>query len=142
MPATSEDAKLILQLYEMRREETMRKARHFITFCFFPETVEDVRAMLRNMEAPEHGAYFRQVYTYWEMAAALVNHGTINEDLFNECNGEHLAVYAKIEDLLPGLREAFGAHFMSNLEALIQRMPDGASRMARLKENLKSLANQ
>ena len=46
--ATAQDAELILKLYELRTEETMRKARHFVIMEFFPSSPEDVQALFAN----------------------------------------------------------------------------------------------
>jgi hypothetical protein len=135
--ATSEDANLILKLYELRRDPVMREARDFVAFKFFPETAEDVKAVLFNAEQPHLGAYFRQVTTYWDMAAAMVNHGAINEQLFFDTNTEYLAVYAKLEPILPQLRDMFGPWYMVNLEKLVKRYPNYEERIASLRERLK-----
>src|SRR3982750_3752204 len=98
-----ESADLILKLYDLRREETMRKARNWF-FSFNPTSVEDY---FKTMMDPEVGGYLRMVTSYWDMAAAMVNHGAIDPDLFNETAGEHMMVFATIEPLLAQLREKF-----------------------------------
>ena len=40
--ATAADAELVLKLYEMRREETLRRARRFMIFDFNPKTLEEL----------------------------------------------------------------------------------------------------
>jgi hypothetical protein len=138
--ATTEDANLILKLYELRREEVLRKARDFMIFEFFPQSADDIMALFGNPERAQHGAYFRQVVSYWDMTASLVNHGTINEELFFDTNGEHLAVWAKICDFAPKLREAFGPQMLVNLEKLVQRQPQGLERVQMFKERFKQWA--
>jgi hypothetical protein len=56
-----EEAGLILKLYELRREETMRKARDWFFREFNPETVADFNAA---MFSPNSG-YLRMVISYW-----------------------------------------------------------------------------
>src|SRR5262245_65007002 len=93
--ATPQDADLIIKLYDLRRDETMRKARNFFTFEFFPKSADDVKALFTNIqEHPEHNAYLRQVVSYWEMVAAMVNHGSIDWALFFDTNGEFFGVCA------------------------------------------------
>lgn len=135
--ATTEDANLILRLYELRREEVMRKARNFVLMEFNPQSVDEIMAIFTDMEHPERNAYFRQVLSYWDMAASLVNHGALNQDLFFDTNGECIVVWAKIDDFVPQLRETFGPQFMANLEKLIKSQPDGAQRVAMFKERIK-----
>src|ERR1041384_3032725 len=138
--ATIEDANLILRLYELRREEVMRKARNYVFMEFNPQSAEDVMAVFTDTEHPEHNAYFRQVVSYWDMAASLVNHGTLNDQLFFDTNGEYLVVWAKIGDFVPQLREALGPQFLANLEKLIQRQPDGMQKVQMFKERIKQWA--
>ena len=79
-----EEAGLILKLYELRREETMRKARDWYFREFHPQSLAD----FNNAMFGEHSAYLRMVASYWDMAASLVNHGAISVDLFSDSNGE------------------------------------------------------
>jgi len=138
--ATKEDADLILKLYELRREETMRQARNFIFQEFNPQSAEDIQAMFLDTAHPEYNAYFRQVTSYWDMAAALVNHGTVDAALFFDTNGEHLGVWAKISDFIPQLRGFLGPQYMANLEKLIQNQPNGMERVKMFKERFKQWA--
>lgn len=137
--ATAEDAKLILELYELRREETMRKARAFVfSPDFMPTSAKDLMDLV--MTDPQKSAYFRQASSYWDMAAALVNHGTIDAALFYDTNGEYLAVWAKIGELVPDLRAIFGPQYLKNLEQLIANQPDGARRIELFKARFKKIA--
>ena len=141
--ATPQDADLIIKLYELRRDETMRKARNYFAFEFFPKSVDDVKEILTNVqEYPEQNAYFRQVISYWEMAAAMVNHGSIDQALFFDTNGEFFGVWAKIGDFIEDLRASFGPQFLINLEKLIASAPDGAKRVQTMKERFNSMAAQ
>ena len=129
--ATSADAQLILQLYDFRRESEMRKARNFI-FSFWPETAQDVINIFMNFGSQEN-AWTRQVGTYWEMAASLVNRGALNPDLFFDSNGEMFFVYAKFHPFLKELREYFQEPaIFSNVEKLVQSTPDGRERLQRM----------
>ena len=98
-----ESADLILKLYDLRRETKMREARNWI-FSFNPTSADEY---FQTMMDPEVGGYLRMVSSYWDMAAAMVNHGAIDADLFNETAGEHVMVFAKIEPFLAELREKF-----------------------------------
>jgi hypothetical protein len=141
--ATPQDADLIIKLYDLRRDETMRKARKYFALEFFPKSIEDVKEVLFNVqEHPEHNAYFRQVISYWEMAAAMVNHGSIDQALFLDTNGEFLVVWAKIGDYIEDLRAALGPQFLVNLEKLIASAPDGAQRVQAMKERFNAMAAQ
>jgi hypothetical protein len=79
--ASAADAELVLRLYELRREETLRKGRRFLVFDFNPKTVEELRVVSRDPKS-EHNPYWRQTITYWEMAASMVLRGALDADLF------------------------------------------------------------
>ena len=130
-----EEAGLILKLYELRREETMRKARDWYFREFNPKSF----AEFNNALMGEHSGHMRMVVTYWDMAAALVNSGAISLQLFNEANGEHLGVFSKIEPLLSEIRGAIGPQFAANLEKLVDATPDGRKRVAELRERFAAI---
>ena len=131
-----EDADLILKLYDLRREATMREARNWL-FTFNPTSVQDVIEVLLS----EHSGHYRMVISYWDMAAALVNNGAIDEKLFNETNGEHLFVYSKIEPVLEEIRAMFGnPDFLRNLETLVKRIPDSEAKIIAMRERMKKMA--
>ena len=131
-----QDADLILKLYDLRREAVMREARNWI-WTFNPTSVQDVIDTLLG----EHSGHYRMVLSYWEMAAAMVNNGAIDEKLFNESNGEHIFVYAKIEPLIGELRTFFGSpDFLLNLETLVKRIPESEQKIAAMRERMKRFA--
>ena len=134
-----ESADLILKLYDLRRETKMREARNWL-FTYNPTSVDEY---FQTMMDPEVGGYLRMVTSYWDMAAALVNHGAIDADLFNETAGEHIFVFAKIEPILADLRERFqSADIFKNLEKVINDDPKGAEKLARTKEMIKVIGEQ
>jgi len=132
-----EEAGLILKLYELRREETMRKARDWYFRDFNPQSMADFNTAMLG----EHSGYLRMVVSYWDMAAALVNNGAISLELFNDSNSEHMAIFSKIEPLLSEIR-AFAPQFALNVEKLIDATPDGRKRVASIRERMKAIGAQ
>lgn len=127
MATSHADADLVLKLYDLRREQTMREARSWYRQEFNPETPGDVAGVLGGSKS----AFFRMVVSYWDMAAALVNHGVIDESLFNDVNVEHVGTFAKVEPFLGELRSATGnPDFLAHLEQLVMRLPDAKGRLA------------
>jgi hypothetical protein len=133
-----EEAGLILELYTLRREETMRQARDWFFREFNPESVADFHSAMFSA----HSGHLRMVITYWDMAAALVNHGAISLDLFDDSNGEHIGTFSKIEPILGEIRAAYSPKFASNLEKLIDATPDGRKRTAMAREQMKAIRAQ
>ena len=127
----------ILKLYELRSEETMRKARDWFTTGFYPESAQDIL----NVLVGEHSAEFRMVASYWDMAAAFVILGAINDEMFNAINTEHVLVYAKLEPFLAELRAMPGVPpylYLKHLEPLVLKMPDAQERVAAMRRYAKS----
>ena len=132
------EAGLILKLYSLRREDTMRKARDWFFRDFDPKSMADFNAAMFG----EHSGYLRMVISYWDMAAALVNDGAISFELFHDCNGEHIGVFAKVEPLLKEIRAAYSPRFAANLEKLIDATPDGRKLAAENRERMKAIMAQ
>lgn len=133
--ATTEDANLILKLYELRREPKMREARDWFFMHFNPETMEDYKAALMS----EHSAHLRMVTSYWDMATALANHGAIDAALFAETQGEHVGVFAKIQHLLPEIRQMFSDKAFYNLEKFALSQPGGQANIDQFRERVKGM---
>jgi hypothetical protein len=101
--ATYDDVNLILKLYELRREEKMRKARGWFISSFHARTLDEFNALCP--QGSEENAYFRMVTSYWDMAASFVCGGVLNESLFFQSNREMLYVWERVRDIVPQIRE-------------------------------------
>ena len=137
MPSPYESADLIMKLYELRREATMREARTWFALSFNPDSADEVA---RTMGGP-NSAHFRMVTSYWDMAASFVNNGAIDEKMFTDANGEHLVVFAKVEPFLAEHRNRMGNQaFMANLEKLIMKQPNAKEGLATIRDRFRQIA--
>src|SRR5438105_187414 len=125
--ATAADAELILKLYELRGEETLRKARRFMVFDFQPKTVEELRMVSRDTKS-EHNPYWRQTLSYWEMAASFVLRGAVDADLFLDSSLEGILIYAKFHHFHAETEKQSGNPFMGQTAALIAKYPAAQAR--------------
>jgi hypothetical protein len=130
----AKDADLILKLYDLRREPTMREARNWF-FGFNPQTPNDFMDVLMG----DKSGYYRMVVSYWDMAASLVNHGAIDAEMFNDANGEHIFVFAKIEPFLPALREMGNPDFLVHLERVIKEIPGYEQKLTATRERIQQI---
>ena len=129
------DADLILKLYELRREKTMREARTWF-FMFNPKGKEDFIDVLTS----DRSGLYRMVISYWDMACSFVNNGAIDAQMFNDANGEHLFVFAKLEPFLPALREEMGnPNFLAHLEKVVKECPDYETKLANIRTRMAKL---
>lgn len=103
---TVADAQLILQLYDLRREAEMRKARAWWAGEFFPDNADDFLKVAWAMGTQEN-AWLRQVGGYWGIVASFVLTGVLNEELFLQpgFSGEMFLIYAKIHPFVKDLRK-------------------------------------
>jgi hypothetical protein len=117
--AAREDAATILKLYELRQEPVMRKARAWMTGEFWPSSAEEIRVVIADFGS-ERNCWFRQVTSYWEMAAALVNHGVLAAELFVDSNPEPFFIAAKFWPYLQEIRTQ-SPRFLVQIEKLLER---------------------
>jgi len=135
--ASAKDAQVLIQLYDLRRETLMRAARKFMVSEFWPQTYDEFKALMLDFGS-ERNAFARQCLTYWDMAAAMVLHGAVDEDLFHATNGEPYFLFAKYGQYLPQLRgEYIASDFLKNLEALANR-PKGKQRVKELQTRVEA----
>ena len=116
-------AGLLLKLYELRTEATLRQARSWFAFEFHPASAQEV---LATWLGPGHkSAPYRMVTTYWDMAASLVTQGAIPADMFNAANTEHFALYAKLRPFLAEVRAASRyPEYLRHVEQLVTSHPN------------------
>jgi hypothetical protein len=129
--ATPIDAQLIMQLYDLRREPEMRKARNWWLTQFWPESADDFMKIAMAMGSQENN-WLRQVGGYWSMAASFVESGALNADLFVQpsVSGEMFFMFAKVHPFLKELREKLGdPHVMLNIEKVITGSKFGRDRL-------------
>lgn len=116
--ATYDDANLLLRLYELRREETMRKARQWLA-AFSPANPEHIQKLTDR--GSQENAYYRMVTSYWDMAASFVTSGVLNEELFLQNNGELLFVWEKCRPVIEDTRARMkNPSYFKNLETVAQ----------------------
>ena len=121
-------AGLLLKLYELRTEPTLRQARAWFAFEFHPSSSRDV---LSTWLGPGHeSAPYRMVTSYWDMAASFVTQGAIPAEMFNAANTEHFALYAKLRHYLTEVRAATRyPDYLSHVEQLVTAPADAVDRI-------------
>ena len=116
---THEQAKLHLEVYELRREARLRQARDWFFKNYHVQSFDDVM----RLAAPgtDAGAFAGMVLGYWEQACALLNYGLLHEDLFFETSGEFFGVWELVKPIVPEARDRFAdKQFLAHLEKAAQ----------------------
>jgi hypothetical protein len=128
--ATVADAQLIAQLYDLRREPEMRKARNWWV-QFDPQCADDFLKVAWALGTQEN-AWLRQVGGYWGMVASFVNSGALNEQLFLApgFSGELFLIYSKIHPFMKDLRQKLNdPHAFKEIETALTRTKWGRDRL-------------
>jgi hypothetical protein len=115
--ASYDDAKLILRLYEMRREERLREARKWFVANFYCQTMEEMAVICPP--ASEANASLRMVTSYWEMVSSFITSGVLNEKLFFQSGTELLVTWVRVKPVVAATRAAYAnPGYLKNLETV------------------------
>src|ERR1700748_678626 len=138
----TDQAELLLHLYELRRETVMRQARSYVgSSQFQPPSADDFIASIRRGD--QQTAYILQVFGYWDMLCAFVLHGALTEGLVYDTCQEMYFQYAKIQPYLKTFRaEMKLPEWMQSIEKVIDKSPKGRRRIASMQASAKSSASR
>ncbi|HUJ32235.1 MAG TPA: hypothetical protein VLY23_13205 [Candidatus Acidoferrum sp.] len=128
---TVNDAQLILQLYDLRREPEMRKARNWWMGEFWPHNADDF-VKVASATGTQENNWLRQVGGYWGIAASFVLQGALSEELFLRpaFSGEMFFLFAKVHPFVKELREKLGdPEAFGDIEKVITRTKWGRDRL-------------
>jgi hypothetical protein len=123
----AEDAQIIMRLYDLRREPEMRKARGWFA-GFVPRNADDLMQLINGVN-PQENAWFRQVSSYWDMAASFVLRGVLNEELFVDNSGEMFFVLGKVYPFLKEVREKTHSPYLQCVEKVATRTKEARERL-------------
>jgi hypothetical protein len=137
---TAADAQLILQLYDLRREAEMRKARSWWLAEFWPRNADDFLKVAWAFGTQQNN-WLRQVGGYWGIAVSFVEQGVLSQDLFLRpaFSGEMFLMFGKIYPFLGELREKLGdPEAFLDIEKVIMRTKWGRDRLKFLMKRLET----
>ena len=113
-----EQAELILKLYEIRRDTALRTARDYVGGEFMPRSVDEFVSLVKDGGKPS--GHILQVYGYWDMVAAFVVHGALDEALIFDTCQEMYFQFEKIQPYLAGFREKMNLpEFLRSIETVV-----------------------
>ena len=138
--ATANDAQVVMQLYDLRREAEMRKSRSWFAGEFWPQDADEFLKVV-NAFGSQENAWMRQVSGYWDMATAFVVHGAVNEELFLQggISGEIFFIFAKFFPFLKEIRTKMGnPDAFSNMEKVATGSKLARKRLERFLKNVEA----
>jgi hypothetical protein len=122
-------AELILKLYEIRREAGLRAARDYVGGEFKPRSVDEFVSLVK--EGGKQSGHVLQVYGYWDMVAAFVVHGALDESLIFDTCQEMYFQFEKIQPYLAGFREKMNLpDFLKSIESVVAYAQERRTRVA------------
>jgi hypothetical protein len=141
---TIDDARLILELYDLRREAEMRKARHWWVATFWPKNADDFVKVASAMGSEENN-WLRQVGGYWGIAVSFVLNGVLSEKLFFQVSfcGEMYFIFAKVRPFLPEIREKMkNPELFLNIEKTIMGSKIAREHFAKVEARVAAMRQQ
>jgi len=141
---TIEDARLILELYDLRREAEIRKARNWWLTTFWPKSAEDFIKVASAMGTEENN-WLRQVGGYWSIAVSFVLNGVVSEKLFYQASfcGEMYFIFAKVRPFLPEIREKMkNPELFVNIEKAIMGSKMAREQFAKVEARVNAMRQQ
>jgi len=135
---STEQAELILRLYELRRETVMREARSFVGGAFLPKSVDELVSIVTK--GGKETGFVLQVYGYWDMVCAFVLHGMLDEPLVYDTCQEMYFQFAKIQPHLAGFRKKLKLpEWMQNLQTVAEGSAKGRRRLTAMRASLERM---
>ena len=126
------DAYVALELYDLRRETELRKARDLVGELI-AVSFDDLRPLL-DYDHPQN-AHLRQVVSYWELAASFVTRGIVHPAVYLDACEEGLFTYAVFEKHLHRIRE-IRPGFLAKTESIVAEHPPLKSRLLEIRARL------
>lgn len=140
--ANHHDAEIVLKLYDLRREEKMRAARNFMAGEFWPTSADEVVKLMQDFGS-EKNAYFRQVTSFWDMAATLVHRGAVDSDLFSDWSGEMFFIFAKLHPFVDEVRKQMDApKWMHNIYSYFDSKPEYQAKFDAFKKRTAAMSKR
>ncbi len=115
---THADAQLLLQLYEMRREPELRRARQWFLTEFKPASWNEIKT--RYLSHSMEDRWFRMTISYWEMVGTLVNRGVLHEELFFDHTGEDVVTWSRCESWIAEARADIRVTYLYQFERMVK----------------------
>ena len=122
-------SEMILKLYEIRRETALRTARDYVGGEFKPKSVDEFVSLVR--EGGKQSGYILQVYGYWDMVAAFVVHGALDEALIFDTCQEMYFLFEKVQPYLAEFRQKMElSEFLKSMESVVAGWQERRTRIA------------
>jgi hypothetical protein len=114
---THADAELLLELYEMRREPELRRARQWFLTGFRPSSWAEIKS--RYLSHSDEDRWFRMTSSYWEMVGTMVTSGVLHPELFFDHTGEDIVTWERCKSWIADARADIRATYLWRFEQMV-----------------------
>ena len=122
-------AELILKLYDIRRETALRTARDYVGGEFQPKSADQFVNLVKD--GGKQSGHIMQVFAYWDMVAAFVVHGALDEALIFDTCQEMYFQFEKIQPYLGEFRQKMNLpEFLKSMETVVVGAQERRNRAA------------
>ena len=114
---THEDARLLVELFELRLNPFMQESENWFSTQFEPLAWDELKE-----KYPLGSREWRMLNTvlgYWEMLGALIDHNLLSEELLFDAIESVDVTWDKVKDWLPHARLEMGTDLWENIELLV-----------------------
>jgi hypothetical protein len=111
------DAQLLLHLYEIRRDDELRRARAWFLTDFKPAGWAEIKS--RYLSHTDEDRYFRMTISYWELVGTLVNRGVLHADLFFDHTGEDIVTWERCKAWIADARADIRPTYLYQFERMV-----------------------
>lgn len=117
----------------------MREARSYVGGEFMPASADEFVQIVSA--GGKQTGFVLQVYGYWDMLAAFVLNGALDEALVYATCQEMYYQYAKIEPFLPDIRKKLNLpEFFISIERVVEGSKAGRERLSTMRKNFDAMA--
>jgi hypothetical protein len=115
---THADAELLLHLYEIRRDDELRRARAWFLTDFKPVDWAEIKS--RYLSHSDEDRWFRMTISYWELVGTLVNRGVLHAELFFDHTGEDIVTWERCKPWITDARADIRPTYLYQFERMVE----------------------
>ena len=115
--ATHADAELLLELYEIRREPELRRARQWFLTAFRPASWAEIKS--RYLSHSDEDRWFRMTTSYWEMVGTMLVNGVLHAEMLFDHTGEDIVTWERCKSWIADARADIRPTYLWRFEQMV-----------------------
>lgn len=116
---THEDARLMVELFQLRLNPFMQQSETWFSTQFEPVSWDELKVRY-PLGSPEW-RMLNTVLGYWELLGSLIDHNLLSEELVFDAIESVDVTWEKVKDWLPHARLEMGTDLWENIELLVTK---------------------